>query len=119
MTFRCSERRGQGTPSYILCPHLVIKTLTCQIEAKEYYFQEVSFEILNFPRKREIIVRENIRHHPMVVHSALHLVLPNCGPFYDIPNENKKLDTAPEEDANAQVLFNKTQNEDQMLLAVS
>ena len=35
------------------------------------------------------------------------------------PNENNKLDTTPEEDANAQVLFNKTQNDDQMLLAVS
>ena len=35
------------------------------------------------------------------------------------PQEGNKLDLTPEEDMNAQVLFNKTQTDDQMLLAVS
>ena len=35
------------------------------------------------------------------------------------PQEDNKLDMTPEEDANAQVLFNKTQTDDQMCLAVS
>ena len=35
------------------------------------------------------------------------------------PQEDNKLDMTPEEDASAQVLFNKTQTDDQMCLAVS